>query len=192
MITYYIAGQSAEFTMTRLTSVRVESSGVTGNIYIRPLVGREMVISIGLAPLFTQLDDFEEGTVVALKIDGGIGRCGIEVLGLAVEGGGGGVSVPTRIDVTTAGGRAITADDLGNEIAYDNAAIGTFTIPTDAVLGISGVTANSFEVYQKGTGRADIVAGADVILRTYGGYPPSSQYVTQTVTRIGANEWSIK
>lgn len=109
------------------------------------------------------------------------------------EGGGGGVSVPNRIDVTTAGGRAIVAGDLGNEIAYDNAAVGTFTIPTDATLGLSGVTVNSFTIYQKGTGRVDIAAGAGVLpIRFYGGFPTSSQYVTQKVKRVGANEWAVE
>ena len=81
MLTYYTKGQKAEFVMTENSAVRVESSGVSGNIIIRPLVGRERIISLNFAPFYTQLDDFETGTIVFVTVDSGFGRVGIEVSG---------------------------------------------------------------------------------------------------------------
>jgi len=81
MLTYYSKGQKAEFVMTEQSAVRVESSGVSGNIFIKPLIGKERIISLNFAPFYTQLDDFDAGTIVFLSVDSGFGRVGIEVSG---------------------------------------------------------------------------------------------------------------
>lgn len=108
------------------------------------------------------------------------------------SGGGGGVALAELI-AASGTTRTFATGDLGNIIVYDNAAVGTFTIPTDATLGSLGATVGvAIEVYQKGAGRVDIVAGSGVTLRKWSGYPSSAQYVTQTVVHVGANEWAVR
>lgn len=110
----------------------------------------------------------------------------------ASEGGTGGAAVPIFGADTTAG-RAIAPADLGNLINYNSASVSTFTVPTDATLSLTG-SFNSvfFKLYIKGTGRADIVAGAGVTVRNYAGFPTPVQSVMQTCTRIGTNEWTVE
>lgn len=110
----------------------------------------------------------------------------------ASEGGGGGATVPIfGADATV--GRIFAPADIGNLINYTSAAIGTFTVPTDAALSLTGSSsAVFFKVYIKSTGRADIVAGAGVTVRNYAGFPTPAQNVMQTCTRISANEWTVE
>ena len=89
-------------------------------------------------------------------------------------------------------GRAIAAVDLKQLVIYNSASNGTFTIPTDAVLGLSGAVNASFEIYQKGNGVPNIVAGSGVTLVVWTGYPTSTFGVTQTVHRVGSNTWAVK
>ena len=89
-------------------------------------------------------------------------------------------------------GRAINTADLKQLAIYNSAANGTFTIPTDAVLGLSGAVNASFEIYQRGAGVPAIVAGAGVKLVVWAGYPTSALGVTQTAHRVGANTWAVK
>ena len=88
--------------------------------------------------------------------------------------------------------KTIATADLGTLIEYNSAADAQITIPTDAVLGLSGLTNNSFEVYQKGSGRPSVIAGAGVTVSFWAGYPTSVQGVTQTFHRVGANSWAAK
>lgn len=112
----------------------------------------------------------------------------------ASEGGTGGTgaAVPTfGADATV--GRTFANVDLGKLINYNSASVATFTVPTDATLGLTAsVDAVFFKVYIKGTGRADIVAGAGVTVRNYAGFPTPAQSVMQTCTRISANEWTVE
>lgn len=105
-------------------------------------------------------------------------------------GGGGGASATYSTDVTA--GRAIVAGDLGNVLIHNSAANGTFTIPDDTTLALAGSSNNSFDIYQKGTGITTVVAGTNVTLNVWAGYPTSSQFVTQTIHRVGVNTWAIK
>ncbi len=107
-------------------------------------------------------------------------------------GGGGSASLPTfGADDTV--GRAIATGDLSKLLNYNSESVGTFTIPTDAALGLTGSSDSAyFKIFIKGTGRADIIAGAGVNVRNYAGYPTPIQYVMQTATRVGANEWTVE
>lgn len=102
----------------------------------------------------------------------------------------GGSSPTFSTDVTT--GRAFATGDIGTLVVYNSASNGNFTIPNDTTLGLTGSSNATIELYQKGTGRPDVVAGAGVTLRTWAGYPTSTQYVTQTIHRVGPNEWAVK
>lgn len=93
-------------------------------------------------------------------------------------------------DITV--GRAITAADLIVLLVYNAAANGNFTIPTDAVLGITGLSNASFEIYMKGNGVPVIVGGAGVVLNPWPGYPTPTIGSTQTAHRVGANTWAVK
>lgn len=104
---------------------------------------------------------------------------------------GGGYTPPTYSTDNTVG-KTIAAADLNTLIVYNSAATANFTIPDDATLSLSGVTNNSFEIYQKGTGAPSVIAGAGVTLNKWTGYPTSTQFVTQTVHRVGANTWAVK
>lgn len=99
-------------------------------------------------------------------------------------------TIPNFIAKTSA--YTVAVGDLGNLAIYDSAANADVTIPTDAVLALSGATNNSFEVYQKGNGVPNIVAGAGVTLVKWVGYPTSALGVTQTAHRVGANTWAVK
>lgn len=109
---------------------------------------------------------------------------------LTIASTGGSTQPSFSADITT--GRTLVTGDIGLTLVYNSASNGNLTIPTDATLGLSGNTNATIEIYQKGTGRPDIVAGSGVTLRTWVGYPTSSQYVTQTIHRVGANEWAVK
>lgn len=109
---------------------------------------------------------------------------------LTIASTSGAVSPTYSADVTT--GRTLVTGDIGVTLVYNSASNGNITIPNDATLGITGNTNATIEIYQKGTGRPDIVAGSGVTLRTWVGYPTSAQYVTQTIHRVGANEWAVK
>lgn len=111
----------------------------------------------------------------------------------ASEGGGsGGAAVPLFGADATAG-RTIVVGDLGNLINYNSASVGTFTVPTDATLSLTGsLSSVFFKVYIKSTGRADIVAASGVTVRNYAGFPTPAQNVMQTCTRIGANDWTVE
>ena len=111
-----------------------------------------------------------------------------------VISGGGGASIPALRAIDTAG-RTLVAADLSNLVRYNSASNANFTIPTDATLGITDANANvSIELYQMGTGRLDIVADTanGVTLNKWVGYPPSVQYVTQTIHRVAPNTWAVK
>lgn len=110
-----------------------------------------------------------------------------------VGGGGGGASIPTfSADITV--GRAIAPTDLQNLLVYNSASNTDFTIPNDTTLGIAGGSLSnaSFEIYQKGNGVPNLVAGSGVTLNKWVGYPTSAIGVTQTVHRVGANTWAVK
>lgn len=103
-----------------------------------------------------------------------------------------GASVPTFGADTTAGRDFATAD-LGKLLNYNSASVGTLVVPTDAALGLTGsFDSTFFKVFIKGTGRADIVAGPGVTVRNYAGFPTPIQYVMQTCTRVGTNEWAVE
>ena len=108
--------------------------------------------------------------------------------------GGGTASLPTfGADLTV--GRDIATADLSKLLNYNSASIGTFIVPTDAALGLTGASASDsayFKIFIKGTGRADIVAGSGVLVRKYAGFPTPVQYVMQTCTRVGVNEWTVE
>lgn len=122
---------------------------------------------------------------------------GTSILGsgdIAISGGGGGASVPVLRAIDTAG-RTLAAADLQNLVRYNSASNANFTIPTDATLGITDANSNvSIEFYQMGTGRLDIVADTanGVTLNKWVGYPTSTQFVSQTIHRVGPNTWAVK
>lgn len=104
---------------------------------------------------------------------------------------GSGASIPSySLDVTA--GRIIATTDLQNLLVYNSATNATFTIPTDTTLALSGYTNSSFEIFQKGTGVASVVGATGVIINSWVGYPTPTQYVTQTIHRVGANTWAVK
>lgn len=108
-------------------------------------------------------------------------------------GGGGSASVPTTIPITGGTGRTLETGDLNNIIVMNSSSISTFTIPQDSALGGLGPTVGAtIELFQKGAGRVDIVAGAGVTLRKWSGYPTPAQYVSQSIVHIGANEWAVR
>lgn len=121
---------------------------------------------------------------------------GTSILGSGdiVISGGGGASVPVLRAIDTTG-RTLAAADLGNLVRYNSASNANFTIPTDATLGITDANSNvSIEFYQMGTGRLDIVADTanGVTLNKWVGYPTSTQFVSQTIHRVGPNTWAVK
>lgn len=79
MFTYYTAGQSATFVLTNRSTVQVQAVGVVGNIAITPPTGKPQNISLRLSPLFTQFDDYDDGTVFTLTLVSGQGTCGLDV-----------------------------------------------------------------------------------------------------------------
>lgn len=117
-----------------------------------------------------------------------------DTITINAAGGGGSATLPTfGADLTL--GRDIATADLSKLLNYNSASVGTFTIPSDAALGLTGASASDsayFKIFIKGTGRADIIAGAGVIVRNYLGYPTPIQYVMQRATRVGVNEWSVE
>lgn len=94
--------------------------------------------------------------------------------------------------VTATALRTIGTSDLSKTIVYDSAADADFTIPNDTTLGLSGDDGAFIEVYQKGTGVVNFVGSGGTIVRKWTGYPTSSQYVTQTLHRVGDNTWAVK
>lgn len=107
-----------------------------------------------------------------------------EVLALQTEG-----PAKTYTADNTAG-RALTSADKGRVVVANSAAVTQFTVPNDTTLAITGSLGVEFELYQKGTGRADFVAGAGVTVHKPLDYPNSSQHVVQKIVRIGANTWT--
>lgn len=93
-------------------------------------------------------------------------------------------------DVTTA--RAFLTSDIGKVVVYNSASNGNFSIPNDTTLGLSGSDNAEIQIYQKGTGRPDIVAGSGVTFNVWSGYPSSAQFVTQVIHRVGPNTWAVK
>ena len=107
-------------------------------------------------------------------------------------GTGGTTNVPVySADITT--GRSILSTDLqAGPLVYNAAANADFTIPNDSTLSLTGSTNNTFEIYQKGNGVPNIIAGTGVTLVKWAGYPTSTLGVTQTAHRVGANTWAVK
>lgn len=108
-----------------------------------------------------------------------------------VISGSGGSSVPNYSNDVTAG-RALVAGDLQSTLIYNAAGNANFQIPLDSALGLSGQTNNSIEIFQKGNGVPNIVAGAGVTLIKWAGYQTSALGVTQTAHRVGVNTWAVK
>lgn len=101
-------------------------------------------------------------------------------------------SVDSNALVSLTEQRTILPSDLMDLIKYNSAADGNFIVPDDATLGIEADDAVFIEVYQAGTGVPTFTAGAGVTVNVWSGYPTSSQYVTQTLIHVGANEWAVK
>lgn len=103
---------------------------------------------------------------------------------------GGSVAASELIAKTAA--VTVVIADLGNTYVYDSASDVNFTIPNDTALALDADSNASFEVYQKSTGVVNIVGASGVTIRKWTGYPTPSQYVTQSIHHVGANEWAVK
>ena len=115
--------------------------------------------------------------------------------GVAQQAQAGGVAASSFSATADTAGRPLVAGDLGKLVRYNSASNANFTIPTDATLGITDATANvQIEFYQMGTGRLDIVADTanGVTLNKWVGYPTPTQFVSQTIHRVGPNTWAVK
>ena len=99
---------------------------------------------------------------------------------------------PINYSTDVVASRTINTNDLQTLVEYNSAIAGSFTIPTDTVLGIAGNSNNFFYLFQKGVGVMSIIAGAGVTLNVPAGFPASVQYTTQYVHRVGPNTWAIK
>ena len=86
-------------------------------------------------------------------------------------------------------GRALTAADLSKTILYNSAAAGSFTIPTDAVLGITGSDEARFRIVQLGTGAVSIVGASGVTNNNPTDIPPAIQFSTEVATRYGVSTY---
>ena len=95
-------------------------------------------------------------------------------------------AVIAALQPTASASRNITSADFDKIIPVSAAA--TFTIPSDAVLGITDST-NAYAIgfYQAGTG-AVTIAGSGATVR--GTAPTAAQYSTVGVMRVGDNEWA--
>ena len=86
-------------------------------------------------------------------------------------------------------GRALNSLDIGRTILYSSGATGTFTIPTDAVLGVVGSVETVFRVVQLGTGAVSIVGNGTSINNKPTDIPAAIQFSTEVSTRYGANTY---
>ena len=162
-----------------LGSGNIVVAGGTNGTNGRGITGIALTGTAGLVKTYTIT--FTDSTTTTFQVtDGADGT-----------GGSGGASIPAySADVTAA--RNIAKADLQNLLIYNSAANANFTIPTDATLELTGATNASFEIYQKGNGVPNFVAGAGVTLVKWAGYPTSALGVTQTAHRVGVNTWAVK
>lgn len=175
-----ISRDGTNLNRTTLTTIKTFTDNITFSTVA--VAGQSNVVARNSADTLTLV----AGTNVTITTN-----ASTDTITINSAAGGGGLSVPNyTADVVT--GRTIASTDLQNLLIYNAAANGTFTIPTDATLGLSGLTNNSFEIYQKGNGVPNIVAGSGVTLVVWVGYPTSTLGVTQTVHRVGANTWAVK
>lgn len=86
--------------------------------------------------------------------------------------------------------RTITAADFGKILPVNSAADIAITIPTDALLGITGTDSPAFYTYQKSTGKA--VVSAPNVIQKYAGFPTDIQFVRVQYYRIGVNTWAAE
>lgn len=86
-------------------------------------------------------------------------------------------------------GRTLAATDLSRTILYSSAAAGVFTIPTDAVLGITGSTEAVFKVVQLGAGAVSIVGNGTSVNNKPTDIPPAIQFGTEVATRYGVQTY---
>lgn len=86
-------------------------------------------------------------------------------------------------------GRALNSLDIGRTILYSSAATGTFTIPTDTVLGIVGSVETVFRVVQLGTGAVSIVGNGTSINNKPADIPAAIQFSTEVATRYGVQTY---
>lgn len=75
---YYKAGQSGKYLLKSDSSVKIQSSGISGTITITPPTGAQKKIPLRNEPYFTELVGFVDGTVFALSVISGGGSVGIE------------------------------------------------------------------------------------------------------------------
>jgi hypothetical protein len=87
---------------------------------------------------------------------------------------------------TVAASRDLTKEDTDQTLICTSASAIVLTILNDATVAWSGV--NAVAAYQGGSGAVSFAAGAGVTLR--GTAPTATQYATQGVMRVGANEWA--
>lgn len=126
--------------------------------------------------------------VAPLQANFAAAKSEIEALQSTVSGLGGGASKTYTADNTA--GRALTSADKGLVVVANSAAVTQFTVPNDTTMAITGSSAVEIELYQKGTGRCDFVAGAGVTVNKPLDYPNSSQFVVTKIVRTGANTWT--
>ncbi len=82
--------------------------------------------------------------------------------------------------------RSLIKEDSGQTLICTSASAIVLTIPNDATVAWSGL--NAVAAYQGGAGAVSFAAGSGVTLR--GTAPTATQYATQGVMRVGANEWA--
>jgi len=163
----------------------------TGGTTIRPLTAAVKINGVSANVVLTKTSAYEYALLIPSTLANEY-----ELLYVGGTQGAQAVSAPTFAASPDTVGRTLVAADVnGKLIRYNSASNATFTIPTDAVLGITDATSNVvIEIYQVGTGRVDIAADTanGVTLNKWTGYPTSTQFVTQTIHRVGANTWAVK
>ena len=90
------------------------------------------------------------------------------------------------VNTSATASRNLLGSDVETRIDATSASPIVLTIQTDAIMGTSG--AETFAIYQGGTGAASFAAGAGVTLRNTA--PTPAQNKTHGVMRVGANEWA--
>ena len=87
-------------------------------------------------------------------------------------------------------GRALTINDANKTILYNSPSNGTFTIPTDAVLSITGTAEIAFKILQLSVGAVSIVGAAGVTNNKPADIPPAIAFGTEVATRYGVNTYA--